>query len=94
MLLVEPSMGATTHVYGDDAVRACHHAPQVEPDTRTKTKNYAPQVETEVRTRTHKRKNKKQNAPQVETGVRTKTKTTHPRLRRRCAQKQKLRTPG
>ena len=92
MLLAEPSMGATTHVYGDDAVLACHHAPQVETEMRTKNKNYAPQVETEVRTRTHKRK--KQNAPQVETGVRTKTKTTHPRLRRRCAQKQKLRTPG
>ena len=79
MLLAEPSMGATTHDYGDDAVLACHHAPQVETEMRTKNKNYAPQVETEVRTRTHKRKTKNK---------------THPRLRRGCAQKQKLRTPG
>ena len=63
MLLAEPSMGATTHDYGDDAVLACHHAPQVETEMRTKNKNYAPQVETEVRTRTRKRKTKTKRTP-------------------------------
>ena len=73
MLLAEPSMGATTHDYGDDAVLACHHAPQVETEMRTKTNTTHPRLRRRCAQR-HTKKNKNY-VPQVETGMHAKDTT-------------------